>query len=90
MPASWCFDIASFTQPWEQKLIKNEEDLLSVAKKPKRREQSEGRTAGGLGGSPQQGPDPARGGAPEKLAFLRFIIVNNAISLQEMQDIPDR
>ena len=37
-------------QAWEQKLIKNEEDLLSVAKKPERRERSEVRTAGGFGG----------------------------------------
>ena len=49
-----------------------------------------GKNSWGVGGSPQQGPDPARGGAPEKLAFLRFIIVKNAISLQEMQDIPDK
>ena len=59
-------------------------------------EHSEVRTAGGVGGgwvvgavSPPS-PPPKRGPGAEKLAFLRFIIVKNAISLQEMQDIPDR
>ena len=36
-------------QAWEQKLIKNEEELLNIAKKPERREQSEVRTDGWLG-----------------------------------------
>ena len=38
----------------------------------------------------QRAPGGVWGGAPEKLTFLRFIIVKNAISLQEMQNIPDR
>ena len=45
------------------------------------------REVGVQGQRPWRGPsrDPS-----EKLAFLRFIIVKNAISLQEMQGIPDR
>ena len=44
---------------------------------------------GGAVSPPQRGLG-VWGGVPEKLAFLRFIIVKNTISLQEMQDIPDR
>ena len=40
--------------------------------------------------SPPNGFKGIWDGAPEKLAFLRFIIVKKAISLREMQDIPDR
>ena len=54
-----------FEQAWEQKLIKNEEDLQSIAKKPKRRERSEVRTAGGLGGAVSPPPPTgSRGRAP--------------------------
>ena len=47
----------------------------------------------GGGGEGAVSPPPPQwgtgGGAPEKLAFLRFVIIKNAISLQEMQDIPN-
>ena len=73
-------------QAWEQKLIKNKEDQGKGAKR--------GKNSWGVGGAVSPPPQRAQGGvwgkAPEKLAFLRFIIVKNAISLQEMQDIPDR
>ena len=45
---------------------------------------------GGEGAALYAPPMESRGRAQKKLTFLRFIIVKNAISLQEMQDIPDR
>ena len=67
---------------------RSEEARAKGAKGAKRGKYSWG--VGRIGAPEKSLPGGVWGGAAEKLAFLRFIIVKNAISLQKMQDIPDR
>ena len=66
----------------------SEDSEEAPAKGAKRGKNSLG--VGGGGGGAVRPSNGVQGQSPEKLTFLRFIIVKNAISLQEMQDIPDR